>query len=86
MGRRSSPLNQLAQEARAIELLASETEIPPDRLQEYWSLSADLINLVSDIDIYAVERPNPEPDDRGLLELTHRLRAIAARLAEIIID
>ena len=32
----------LLQEAKAVELVVSEAEVPPETLQEYWSLCADL--------------------------------------------
>jgi hypothetical protein len=73
----------LLQEARAIEMLADETEVSPDRLQDYWALAADLITLVTDIEQHAEEHPNADFEDPEILALRRRLREIASRLAEI---
>lgn len=81
-----SDVSQLVQEARAIELLASEAEVPPERLQEYWALSTDLIALVTDIEAFRTEHPTASNDDPTMFTLRHRLRQIVSRLAEISAD
>jgi hypothetical protein len=78
-----SDIAALLQEVRAIELLASEAEVSPDRLQAYWDLSADLIALVTDIEDYERENPHAGYDDPAMFTFKHRLRAITSRLAEV---
>jgi hypothetical protein len=78
-----SELDLLRQEARAIELLANEADIPFENTQLYWDLSADLINLVSEIEQLQVERPSLVADDPLIVDLRRRLRLITSRLAEI---
>ena len=73
----------LRQEARALELLAEEVEVPPERMQAYWDVSADLLNLVADIEEYHARAGHPEPDDPELLALRRRARQIASRLVAI---
>jgi hypothetical protein len=84
MARRArSDIATLLQEIRAIELLASEAEIPAERLQDYWTLSADLIALVTEVEEYAQDHPNASYEDPSMFAFKHRLRAITSRLAEI---
>lgn len=78
-----SDVTQLVQEARAIELLASEADVPPERLQDYWSLSTELIALVTDIEAFQIEHPSASNDDPTMFTLRHRLRQIVSRLAEL---
>lgn len=78
-----SDISLLLQEARAMELLASEAEVRPDRLQDYWNLSTDLIALVLDIEEFQVQHPNAGYDDPTMFTLKHRLREIQSRLARI---
>ena len=80
-----SEIDALLQEARAMELLANETEAPPNRLQEYWQLSADLINLVADIEEQRASQVESATEDVRLLGLRRRMREIAARIAELML-
>ena len=73
----------LLDEARALEALADETDVPPDRIEEYWRLSTKLIGLVLDIEHFGQQYPRAKPDDDGTVELRRRLREIAAGLAEL---
>jgi len=73
----------LSQEARAMELLANEIEVPPERLQEYWDVSSELINLVSDIQVFGEMNPDAQPDDIDVKELRRRIRFIAAHLTSL---
>lgn len=76
----------LLQEARALELLADEAEVPATKLQEYWSLAADLITLVTDIEDLDASRPDVDFDDPDLLTLRRRVRDIASRLSELTLE
>jgi hypothetical protein len=78
-----SDYKSLLDEARAIELLAEETEVAADRIAEYWSTSADLINLVAEIDELEPSGPTLTFDDPRLSELRRRLRTLAARLVQL---
>ena len=75
-----SEIAVLLQEARGLELLASEVDVPPDRLQDYWDLSSDLITLVTDIEEYERAAPDAGYEDPNLLDLKRRVRALAGRL------
>jgi len=66
-----------------MELLANETEVSPNRLQEYWQLSAELINLVADIEEQRACQAETAVEDAQLLDLRRRLRNLAARIAEL---
>lgn len=66
-----------------MELLANEIEVPPERLQEYWNVSAELINLVSDIELFGEENPHAEPDDVRVKQLRRRVRIIASHLTSL---
>jgi hypothetical protein len=78
-----SEVRLLKQEAQGLELVASEAEVEPHRLQEYWALSTDLVAVVMDIDAFAVRSPAADEGDPELIGLRHRLREISARLAEV---
>jgi hypothetical protein len=78
-----SDIATLLQEVRAIELLASEAEVSPERLQAYWDLSADLIALVTEVEEYERENPQASYEDPAMFTFKHRLRGITSRLAEI---
>lgn len=78
-----SDIDTLVQEARAVEMLANEAEVEPNRLQEYWALAADLITLTADIEAYGADSPDATYEDPQLLELRRRLRQITSRLADI---
>jgi hypothetical protein len=78
-----SDVAALMQEARAVELVVNDAEIDPARLQDYWSLSADLITLVLDIETFQQQSPDAGYDDPELLALRRRLRDITSRLADI---
>jgi hypothetical protein len=80
-----SEIDTLLQEARAMELLANETQVPPNRLQEYWQLSADLINLVADMEEQRGSQAESATEDAQLLELRRRMRELAARIAELML-
>lgn len=73
----------LLQEARALEMLADEAEVETSKLQEYWSMAADLITLVNDIEELEASNPDAGYDEPEMLALRRRVRAIASRLAEI---
>lgn len=78
-----SDVHMLLQEARAIELLTSEAEIAPNRLQDYWTLSTDLIALVTEIEDFEREHPSATYEDPAMFTFKHRLRNITARLADM---
>jgi hypothetical protein len=78
-----SDIETLLQEARAMEMLANEADVPIESMHEYWSLSADLITLVTDIEEYQGEHPFAEYDDPNVFTLKHRLRNVASRLGEM---
>jgi hypothetical protein len=73
----------LMQDARAIELLASEISVAPERLPEYWDLSLELVGLVTDIEEVFGRVEQPDDEDPEILALRRRLRSIAARLTEM---
>jgi hypothetical protein len=73
----------LLQEARAMELLANEVEVTFERMQDYWTLAADLITLVADIEQLQVEHPDVTYEDPQLFSLKQRLRGIASRLGSL---
>lgn len=76
----------LLQEARAIELLANEVDVPIERMERYWAISAELITLASDIETFAVERPDAGSDDPEMLLLRRRLRRIGSDLSELAME
>ena len=76
----------LQQEVRAIELLASETEVPASEMDEYWALSIDLVKLATDVEQYVADAPRADENDPALLALRHRLRAITARLGALTLE
>lgn len=78
-----SDVAALAQEARAVEMVANETDVDPTKLQEYWAIAADLITLTADIEGYAEAKPDATYEDPELLELRRRLRQITSRLADV---
>jgi hypothetical protein len=78
-----SDIAALLQEARAIEMLTNETEVNPDRIQDYWALAADLLVLVTEIEEYQAQNPRANYDEPELLSLRRRLRAITSRLAMV---
>jgi hypothetical protein len=80
---RKSDIDVLLEEARAIELLASETIPIPERTQEYWQASSDLLALVLDIEQYQSQHPDAAYDDPELFLLKQRLRSVASRLTDL---
>lgn len=66
-----------------MELLADEADYPPERLQDYWSIAADLVTLVTEVEAFAEENPAADFTDPRMLDLRRRLRDIASRLAEL---
>jgi hypothetical protein len=78
-----SEVRLLKQEAQGLELVATEAEVDSNRLQDYWALSMDLVALVMDIDAFADRSPRAPEGDPEVIALRHRLRDIAARLADI---
>jgi glutamate 5-kinase len=76
----------LLQEARALELLANETDLAAAHLQEYWQLAADLLVLVSDIEALEQTAPSAPEDAPQLLALRRRLREISSRLAALALE
>lgn len=84
MGRSArTDVQLLAQELRAIEMLAEQTEVEPDRMQDYWAASAALITLAADIEDLSTRNPGATFDDPEVLDLRRRLRRIAADLTEM---
>lgn len=81
-----SDVAALVQEARAIELVTSEADVPVERIQAYWALSADLIALVTDIEEFQQEQPNATYEDPTMFALKHRLRGITSRLSELVAE
>lgn len=69
-----------------MEMLATEAEVPTDRVQEYWNVSADLISLVLDIEGYLEQRPEATYAEPEMVNLRRRLRTIAARLSELTLE
>lgn len=69
-----------------MELLATEAEVPTERVQDYWNVSADLISLVLDIEGYLGSRPDATDAEAEMVDFRRRLRAIAVRLAELTED
>jgi hypothetical protein len=80
---RRSDVLTLRQEARAIELLAEEAQVAPDRLQEYWSLSMELITLVGEIEEFTAAQPNATFEDQAMIDLRRRLRVLAGTITEV---
>jgi hypothetical protein len=78
-----SPATVLLQEARAIEVFASEVAPTPDHMPDYWDLSLQLIALVADIEEMNGRIRQPEEDDPELIELRRRLRTITSALTEL---
>ncbi|MGH2449165.1 MAG: hypothetical protein ACRDFS_11275 [Chloroflexota bacterium] len=76
-------MTQLVLEARAVELVATEADVPPENLPVYWDVSADLISLMADIEEVSVRSPDLPADDPEVLALRRRLRQIVSRLAEL---
>jgi hypothetical protein len=79
-------IRTLRNEARAIELLAENTEVDPRGIEDYWATSAELINVVTEIDELDADSQDVAPDDTRIFELRSRLRTIAARLLELAAD
>lgn len=76
-------ISAMLQEARALEMYATEIEVAPDRLQDYWSLSADLIALVADIEEFQTETPDATYENPAMFVFKQRLRGVAARLGQM---
>lgn len=84
MGRSGrSDVSLLLQEAAGIELLASEADVSPRHLEDYWALSADLIALVTALEEFAAENPNAGADSAEMVTFRQQLRAISSRLHEV---
>ena len=81
-----SETTALLEEARAIELLASQAEVPADRLQEYWSVSAELLTIVLDVEELQASNGGDSEGDPVVQDLRRRLRAVAARLTELSLE
>lgn len=81
-----SETTALLEEARAIELLASQAEVPVDRLQEYWSVSAELLTIVLDVEELQASNGGDSEGDPVVQDLRRRLRAVAARLTELSLE
>lgn len=81
-----SDISLLLQEAHAIELVASEADVPLERIEEYWTLSTELIALVTEIEQFQVERPDATYEDPTMFTFKHRLRAITSTLADLAAD
>lgn len=77
------PSARLLHEVRTLEVLASEIDVPMERMTEYWNLSLELIALTADIEEMFGRVDQPDEDDGEILALRHRLRSIAARLTEM---
>ncbi len=73
----------LLQEARALELYASEIEVTIPDMQDYWSASTELVALAVDIDAFAAERPSAPADDPEMFALRRSLRTLAARFSQL---
>ena len=78
-----SDIASLKQEVEALEVLAREADYSPDRVQEYWSISVDLLHLSQDTE--TLQRTNPQAtyEDPELLQLKRRLRDITYRLTDL---
>jgi hypothetical protein len=69
-----------------MEVLANEADVPPGRIQDYWAVATDLITLVTDIEELQTTHPGATSDDPALLALRRRLRDVASRLAELMLE
>ncbi len=78
-----SEVRLLKQEAQGLEIVASDASIDPNRLQDYWALSLDLVALVMDIDAFAASSPEAQEGDPEAIALRHRLRDVSNRLADM---
>lgn len=78
-----SDIGGLLDEVRGLELLASKADVPPDRLEDYWMLSTELITLVLDIEEYERSAPDASYANPALLDLKRRVRELAARLTQL---
>jgi hypothetical protein len=76
----------LLQEARALELYASEIDVNIPDMQDYWSASTELVALAVDIEAFAGERPDAPADDPEMFALRRRLRTLAARFSQLDAD
>ena len=69
-----------------MELFANDIEIPIERTQEYWDVSAELITLVVEIEAFVEANPGARADEPDMLQLRHRLRSIGSRFAELSLE
>lgn len=76
-------IGTLLQEARAMEMLANEVDVSLERMQDYWSLAADLITLVADIEMLQAEDPAISYEDPRMFALKYRLRDISSRVGSL---
>lgn len=81
-----SDVASLLQEVHAIEMVASDSDVPLERIEEYWSLSTDLIALVAEIEEFGATHPDASYDDPTMFTFKHRLRAITSTLAELSLE
>lgn len=81
-----SDVANLLTEVRALEMLANEADVGPNRLQDYWALASDLLILVSDIEEYQALHPTAGYEEPEMLSLRRRMREVAARLAELTLE
>jgi hypothetical protein len=79
-------IDQLVDEVRAMELLADEADVPPDRIEDYWALTTELIALVADVEEFQSGAIRRGAADTELLALRQRLRFIAAGLGELTLE
>jgi len=78
----SSPMEQLADEARSIELLLDELSPPSDLMEEYWRISLSLIDLVMRIDALA-EQPGISMSGLEYRLLRSDLTTLEARITQL---
>ncbi len=81
-----SEVELLVQEVRAMEMLANEVEVSPERMQDYWATATELVSLATDVQELAAARRTVAPDDAEVLTVRRRIREIAARLEEMSLE
>ncbi len=84
MGRRriDTPPQRLLEEARSIEVLLSDISPGPEDVEAYWQLSADMINLMIEIEALAAAI-GVTTDDPLFLRLRRELSRIESDAIEI---
>jgi hypothetical protein len=69
-----------------MEVLADEADVSPERMQDYWTIAADLLGLVTDVEEYRAGHPRAGYEEAEMVALRRRLRDIGARLSELTLE